>query len=133
MSELLTIDEVEKLAHKVWYAQFEKETKILLAQHKKNIEAEFSVIRKYKSEIYRMFETLKSIQIEVKHKLMACDYSQKEIRKGLTEMKEIKKKIQHTERKLSYALGDPYDKRNLKREFQKDEPEAQDDIPADDE
>lgn len=116
MSELLTIDEVEKLAYKVWYSQFEKEARILLADHKKSMDAEYAMVKKYKSEIYRMFEALKSTQKEIKHEMKNCEYAQREIFNKLKDIKDIHKKIQHTERKLSYALGEPYDKRNLKKE-----------------
>lgn len=117
MSELLTIEEMEKLAYKVWYAQFEKEARVLLENHKKSIDSEFSLFRKYKSEIYAMFEALKSTQKEVKGNLKSCEYAQRNIFNKLDEIKDMHKKIQHIERKLSYALGEPYDKRNIKKEL----------------
>jgi methylthioribose-1-phosphate isomerase len=129
MTELLTIDEVEKLAYKVWYAKFEDNTKHLLENHTKNMEKEFSMLRKYKSEIYSMFEALKQMQKEVRDKVNGAEFAQRQIFSKLDLVKEIHKKIQHTERKLSYALGEPYDKRNLKKEFvkeeQKEEPESE--------
>lgn len=116
--EMFTIHEAEKLAYKVWYAQFEREARILLEGHKKSMDAEYSMVKKYKSEIYRMFEALKSTQKEINDKVRGCEYAQREIFNKLKDIKDIHKKIQHTERKLSYALGEPYDKRNLKRERQ---------------
>lgn len=114
---VLTIEEAEKLAYKVWYVQFEKEARILLADHKKSMDAEYSMVKKYKSEIFRMFEELKSTQKEIRDKLKSCEYAQREIFNTLKDIKDIHKKIHHTERKLSYALGEPYDKRNLKKEI----------------
>jgi hypothetical protein len=118
-----TINIIEKMAYGVWYAKFESDMKIVLADHRKNVESEFSAVRKYKIEIYAMFEELKAMQMGIKMQLQEMQYIQKRTVEYHGEIKEIIKKIEHTDRKLSYALGDPYDKRNLKNEYKKEERE----------
>jgi hypothetical protein len=120
MEDSLSISEIEKLAYKVWYAKFEDTMKESLKQHMNKINEEFSLLRKYKSEIYSQYDALRLMAKEATHTHTNTQYAHKELWKEITKIKETFKNIQSIERKLSYALGEPYDKRLLKKEFKKD-------------
>lgn len=120
MTEILTIEEIEKLAYRVWYHKFEEEAKLSLATHKKNVESEFSMLKKYRSEIYNRFSSLISLSKEIEEKVQNCEYAHKKIWEEIKKIEVMYKNIKDAERKISYSMGEPYDKRNIEREHKFD-------------
>src|SRR5580693_5928764 len=82
----LTIEECESLAHKIWYLKFEDRCKRMLEEHTKKIQDEFSLLRKYKSEIYNQFEYLKTMMKE-------CKNSASSIHSELGKMYDFRKEV----------------------------------------
>jgi len=115
---MITLEEAESLAYKVWYAKFKSEQSYIFEDIKNKMESEFSMLRKYKATIYQQFEIIKSLDNECRRKINEID--SKSVK--YSQILEIERNIKNIERKLSYMMGHPFDKRNLKKELLEENP-----------